>query len=266
MGKVLFLISIASLFLGGCGLNINKAGIELISQPSAKVFIDGKEAGMTPYENKSLTAGEVTVKMVTDDNSTWEKKIKLTTNASTVVDWKIKKENDSGYVINVERTGDKEKSGIIINTNPSEAAVMIDGTVVGYSPLRADDIGIGDKQISISFPGYQTQTIFVKGWPGLRLVIEARLAKSEFALTVSPTPTPSSLAPGLSVKKVRILNTETGFLRVRSEASSGSSEIGRVNPQEVYPLLEEKTDWWKIDLGNDKSGWISAKYAELSAE
>lgn len=255
---------LAGIVLGGCQMPLNRAGIELMSTPSAKVYIDGKEAGMTPYENKNLRAGEVEVKLVGNDGVKWEKKVKLTTNASTVVDWKLSQENDSGYIINVEKTGDKDKSGIIVNTFPTEAAVLIDGTVVGYGPVRADDIGIGDKQITISFPGYQTQTIFMKAWAGLRLVIEVKLAKSEYQ-QATPTPMPTMVAPSINQKRAKILDTETGFLRVRGQPNSQSQEVGRVEPGNTVEVLEEDKGWYKIILGGAE-GWISAKYVELIEE
>ena len=49
---------------------------------------------------------------------------------------------------------------------------------------------------------------------------------------------------------------------MRESSSSSSKEIIRVKPGESYALLEEETDWYKIDLGSSKSGWISTTYAE----
>ena len=40
--------------------------------------------------------------------------------------------------------------------------------------------------------------------------------------------------------------------------------IGLGNPGEKYKMLSEVTDWYQIDLGGGKSGWVSAKYAEKS--
>jgi uncharacterized protein YgiM (DUF1202 family) len=72
---------------------------------------------------------------------------------------------------------------------------------------------------------------------------------------------------GLSVeqnKKVIIKETETGWLKVRENNSASSKEVIKVKPGEQYVLLSEEKDWYKIDLGSSKSGWISATYAEKS--
>jgi uncharacterized protein YgiM (DUF1202 family) len=62
-------------------------------------------------------------------------------------------------------------------------------------------------------------------------------------------------------QKITIKETETGWLKVREASSSSGKEITRVKPGEKYVLLNETTDWYQIDLGNNKNGWISATYA-----
>jgi uncharacterized protein YgiM (DUF1202 family) len=57
------------------------------------------------------------------------------------------------------------------------------------------------------------------------------------------------------------LQTPTGFLRVRDQASLGGAEIGQVKPGETYTLLDEQSGWYKIKF-NNKEGWISSQYAQ----
>ena len=65
-----------------------------------------------------------------------------------------------------------------------------------------------------------------------------------------------------TVPKVKIKETETGWLKVREASSSASREIKRVNPGETYDLILQDGDWTKIDLGNNQTGWVSSKYVE----
>ncbi len=44
-----------------------KKGIRVISRPKAKVYIDGKYVGDTPYENYSIKPGRHTVRIVNSD-------------------------------------------------------------------------------------------------------------------------------------------------------------------------------------------------------
>lgn len=248
-----------ALMLSGCNLQLRKSGIEIISKPSAKVFIDGKEAGATPYKNDGLVPGVIKVKLVFDQGE-WEKDILLEKNVTTVVDWENEEEN-GGYILGLERTGDKEKSGLMINTDPDKATVSVDGEVLGYSPIKVDNIGIGDKQVRISFPGFISKTLFVKARSEYRLVVEAKLIKDKI---VGPLPatTPTG-TPEIGVKMVMVKPTETGWLRVREEANGGAREITRVSPGEKYELLKSENGWVQIKLAGGKVGWVSSNYVSF---
>ncbi len=83
--------------------------------------------------------------------------------------------------------------------------------------------------------------------------------------TITPTEeskkTESDKTATVEKPYIEILDTPTGFLRVRSEPSTTASESGRVNPKEKYPLLDEKSGWYKIKLSTGE-GWISGRYAQ----
>ena len=70
----------------------------------------------------------------------------------------------------------------------------------------------------------------------------------------------SGTSAGAALFSVEISNTSVGFLRVRGEASTGSSEVGRVNPGTKFDVLEEKAGWYKIEYEKGKMGWVSGTY------
>jgi uncharacterized protein YgiM (DUF1202 family) len=74
----------------------------------------------------------------------------------------------------------------------------------------------------------------------------------------------SSSSAQTQTTMITIKETETGWLRVRESANGSSTEVAKVKPGEKYKMLAEVTDWYQIDLGNGKTGWVSAKYAEKS--
>ena len=73
---------------------------------------------------------------------------------------------------------------------------------------------------------------------------------------------------------IEILSTPTGFLRVRAQPSTLSEEVGKVEPGQTFPLLEqdEKTGWFKIEFSEAgdgepaQAGWISNQYAKKVEE
>jgi len=256
----LTVILFSAFFLSGCNLFSGRSGIEIVSFPSAKVFVNGVEAGMTPYKNNDLTPGEVEIKMVANSQE-WTKKIKLQKNANTVIDWEFgdDEKKSGGYVLYMEETGDNKKTGLIVSSSPDRAAVSIEGEIKGLSPIKLEDIGEGDKQVTISFPGHKSANVFIRGIKGYRLIIEASLGREKVVEPIEETEV--GLSQNL-VPKVKIKETETGWLRVREEASSASREIARVNPEEEYELLDEKIDWILIRLDEEKQGWVSATFVE----
>jgi len=251
------------LLLGGCNIIPKRSGIEIASTPVAKVYIDGKEAGMTPYKNNSVLPGEIELRLSSQEGYEWNKKIKLFNNVNTVVNWRLaSNENESGgYILYLEKTGDKNKAGLMVNASPDQSMVYVDGEIKGFAPMRLDSIGEGDREIAVSFPGKKSTNIIVKALNGFRLVLDTALPEEPAIAPLSEIPTPEPTTEILE-KKIMIKETETGWLRVRESANNSSAEIERVKPLSIYVLLDESSEWYKIDLGGNKVGWVSSKYAE----
>jgi len=255
----------ASVILGGCSLSPKKSGLEIMSYPTAKVFINNKEMGSTPYKNLDLKPGDNEIKLVAGTRE-WKKTIELQNNINTVIDWQLGDDSsgDSGYILYLEKTGDKKPS-LLVNTTPDKTTIKIDGEVKGISPIKVSELNEGDRQLVISFPGYKDVNVFMKAITGYQLVVNAQLAKEKNDIgQIVETPTEatdSGLNMAQNNQKITIKETETGWLKVRESSSSSSKEITKIKPGESYVLLEEATDWYKIDLGSSKNGWISATYA-----
>lgn len=252
------LMLILTVLLSGCGLSQQKSGVEIITYPTAKVFINGKEAGTTPYKNNSLKPGEVEIRLIVNEVE-WVKRIHLENGANTVINREFTNKSDinGGYILHFEATGDSHKAGLLIGTKPDRSTVAIDDEIKGYSPLRLQDVGAGDKKLVMSFPGHKSVSSYVKFIDGYQLVVEADLPAEEE--TITPVPTPTTVS---DTTVVVIKTTETGWLRVRNSADASGLEISRVNTGEKYTLKEEQIGWYKIDLGDGRAGWISAKYAD----
>jgi SH3 domain-containing protein/PEGA domain-containing protein len=268
MKRYILIVFLASVFLGGCSLSPKRSAIEINSYPIAKVYINGEEKGMTPYKNRNLKPGENKIELVNNDKR-WSKNVKLQNNVNTVIDWNFGNESDEsgGYILFLEKTGDKKNAGLMVISNPSEATLSIDNEIKGFSPNRIKNIGEGDRHLNLSFPGYKNIDVFVKAINGYQLVIETTLAKEKVKISekeevkkVDEVIDNSDLLS--EEEKVVIEETGTGWLRVRELASKGSKEIDKVTVGESYVLLEEEEGWYKIEVEDGVNGWISASYAE----
>lgn len=233
--------------------------MEIISIPSAKVYLDGKEVGMTPYKKTDLTPGELEIKLIAENGREYGKKIRLENGSTTVVNRNLTDEG-GGYSLLFEKTGYKNEAGLLVYSKPDRSAVAIDGEMKQYTPTRLDDVGVGDKQVTVSYPGKKTTDLFVKAIAGYQLVIDIELGNEKDIVLLNPTPT--AISPKENTLKIKIKNTETGWLRVRSNDSTSGEEIARLNSGTTVLATDIKPEWIQVVLDNGESGWISAKYAE----
>lgn len=248
----------ASLILGGCGFS-SIAGIEINTQPPVKIKIDDKNAGMSPYKNRSIKTGIIDIKLSQEGIGSWERQIELKKNISTVINWTFGKNDDysGGYILSMEKVGGK-LSGMIISSSPAKATVMVGGENRGLTPLFLADLGEGDKEIKITMPGYKNINLGVRPVVGHQIVLEAMMAREERIAVATPTQTQIPQELG---SKIKILKTDTGWLRVRDLPNSAGLEIDKVNAGETYDSVGSSGDWTHI-IVREKQGWVSSKYVE----
>jgi len=268
--SAIFLTAIFSIFvLSACSLSPQKAALDISSYPTATIFLNDEELGTTPYENVSMKPGNYKLKLVPTDASIspWEKNISLNNKITTIVDYQFHQDKDKidGHVLYFEKAGAKDQSGLVVTTNPDAGTVAVDGQMQGFAPLNIPNISEGDHQILVTFPGYQSKEIYARGINGYRLVAEIQLKKDE----LPPEPEPEEedeeeeiVEDELNQPYVTILDTPTGWLRVRLEPSTAASEAAKVDPGKNFSLLGEEGGWYQIEYEEGEKGWISGKYAE----
>lgn len=272
VGIVAALGVVSFIFFGGLGKK--KAAVKLDAYPRAKVFIDGKEAGTTPYSNPSIASGEVSFKLVPEAtfSAFWEKRITLNPATETVINWGFDSDPnfETGEVLYLEKTTLKDKSGLTVTCIPDGCSVTVDGQMRGFAPLTLEDVGEGAKKIVISLPGYKTKEITARAITNYRLVAEVKLAKEvateeEISNEEEKTDDDKTIAVDegdIERPYVLVKDTPTGWLRVRLEPSANATEAAKVDPGKKFSLLDEESGWYKIEYEKDKEGWISGRYAE----
>lgn len=270
--KVIFLVLVSVALLGGLGIFLigqfksTSAGLRIETSPAAAVFIDGEQVGRTPYQG-THNAGEVVIKLVPESINEplapFETKINLASGIETVIkrEFGPSDEESSGEIISFEKLGGKETSLSVISV-PDAAQVSIDGLVRGFTPYKTSSITAGEHRVIVATPGYFERSLSVKVVEGYKLTAVVKLAPSGNEEAKEETPEEPKQ------EEVRILETPTGFLRVRSEPSTLGEEVGRVEPGKTYPYLDEDKDtgWFKIEYEEGKEGWVSNRYAEKITE
>lgn len=247
--------------------------LQVESKPSAAVFLDNVMKGNTPYTN-SHKQGEYMLKIVPDGVATqaasWQKKISIFSGSLTYVDVQLESTDIGSWadVYWLTRLGGFDKSsGLVVETEPSGALVYIDNDEKGVSPLTLEKVTQGNHELSVFMPGFSRRSKKINISPGFQLHAFVKLAldpsqKSKYTIEESTQLATAAASIKEPLNTVQILDTPTGWLRVREEPTLSGSESARVNPGQRFELLEEQTGWFKIRIDGLNEGWISSEYAK----
>ena len=253
--------------------NNNKDGaLQVTSTPKSKVYINDKLVGETPLckcEGKDmLKPGQYTVRLVATqgDFLSYEEKVTINPSVLTVMDRTF---GQGGFAesktITLTKLDDKNDKAIelFVTSFPQGATLFIDNNQEGITPFSSKTISASDHELKIVKDGYKEKFIRIRTVPGYKLTVVASLSVLEDISSKATSSAAITSIPEDSLsEKVIILDTPTGFLRVRFEPSLGATEAARVTPGDTYELLGEEEGWFQILLEDGKTGWVSKQYSE----
>lgn len=245
-----------------------KGALQVTSIPSSQVFLDGKFIGKAPLclcdLPQLLKSKEYSIKLVPMQAGlqNFEQKITIHPGVLTVVDRTFDKQASmsSASIITLSKIENENNSELLIISFPGKSQVILDSNPMGITPLLLKDITESDHEVKILKEGYREKIVKVKTVKGKRLEATVILGIKTDINSTEKNASPSAL--NLSTQKVLILDTPTGFLRVRQSDSVASDQIATVSPGEKFDLISEKGEWFEIRLPGGKSGWISSSFAQ----
>lgn len=248
---------------------IGNGALQVTAVPVSDVYLNGKLLGKTPLckcEGKDLLpTGNYLLKLVPqagDNLLPYVENITITKGILTVVDRTFGVgEYATGSVITLVPLQNAKAVQLFVASFPSEVQVAIDGNDSGKTPLMINSLTDSDHELVLTKNGYKDKTVHVHTVAGYQLKASITLGLISQDGTTSANFQNAALTPVVKTK-VTILDTPTGFLRVRSDPSLGASETGQVKPGDTFDFLAEQAGWYQIQLTNGASGWISAQYAE----
>jgi len=259
-------------------LKPKSAGLLIETSPEATVFINGEQAGRTKYE-ETMKPGEVIIKLVPDSFdkplAPYETKLNLVSGIKTILqrDFGDSEKTSGGVTISFEKIGGNE-TGLSVISTPDESQVTVDGQIRGFTPYKTTTITEGEHEIMISSQGYAERIVLVKTKEGHQLTADVKLTPSDDEVDEEEEQKDGEEEPLDEVDEIEepdqieIIDTPTGFLRVRIEPSTLAKEVAQVEPGDTFDLLDtdEDTGWYKIEYEKDSEGWISNKYAKIVGE
>lgn len=269
MKKILFFVFLLLLAIGifftivfFLGDKSGNGALQVTSTPSASVYLNGEKIGDTPIckcEGEDLIkTGEYSIKLIPTKGSFKPFEEKITINKSTlaVVDKEFSEGSQGeSSIISLSSLSNKTDAELLVISLPSGASVFLNNNAVGSTPLALKDSTASDHNLIITKDGYKDKSIGIKTVQGYKLT-------ALISLGIIPIESSPSAEPNTIVEKVVILDTPTGFLRVREASTTASLEINKVSPGETYEMVNEGDGWFEIKLEDGTTGWISSQYAE----
>lgn len=248
-------------------LTSTKGELTVQSSPKTTVFVNSENKGQTALTTQ-LAPGMYEVRLEPEDTTTtapWQQQVQVNKGVETFVTVTLGPTESAStwQIITLEKTNGAAELAIASQKDGSE--IFIDGERKGTTPLSFQDLSVGMHEVRLASSGVSDTLIKLDLPKGYKVQLNAHpagLASADPSATESGTPEAGKTTDSSAQVKVKILSTPTGWLRVRAEPSTSGSELAKVNPDEEYPLVEEQTDWYKIEYKDGEEGWISSEYAE----
>lgn len=298
IGMLSVLILLSTVLFSACSVRFpwqkSVAGlqIQVTDGGSAQIFLDDLHLGQSPIQEEGLKPGvyRLRIEPEANDKQAYETQIRLYPGSITSALWSFagNMPTGTGDILELEPLPSDSRAELSVITVPEGASVLLNDTTYGLSPVILDEIDPGEYSLTINAVGHVKKTLPVQVQPGYRLNIFSRLesdstgsqaasptpqATPETTDSLQPTPTPSvnpsgvtraTPGPTLPPKPyVTITETGTGWLRVRSEASSAGEELAQIDVGTNHPYKSTLNGWYEIEYEPGKTGWISGQYATI---
>lgn len=152
---------------------------------TARVYLNDKKIGETPFLDAKLVDGDYLLRIEADLDSPFSKSVEfskeipLSTGHLTAVNWEFgPDESFSSGDIRIKQTGE----GLSITTTPADSRVFLNGNEVGSGPINVSP-NTGIHMIRISKNGYYSRELEVNIESGKRLNLKVFLAVNPFDTT-----------------------------------------------------------------------------------
>lgn len=243
--------------------------LQITAVPVSTVYLNGKAVGKTPLclcEGKALIpSGIYNIRLVPlagDNLTAYQDSVAITKGTLTVVDRTFGGgEFSSGSIISLIPLSDTSSTQLFVLSFPSGATISLDGNITGKTPFLIKSLTSSDHDVVLSKAGYADKTVHVHTVTGYQLKAVVTLGLSQQNATQAADIQNESLTTATK-QKITILDTPTGFLRVRAEPSIDASETAQVKPGDTFDYVDTHDDWYQIALPDGSTGWISTQYAQ----
>jgi len=247
----------------------NKTGtLRVESVPKTNVFLNNSLIGQTPFET-SVKTGVYTIKLVPESSEAslipFSSTVRVFENTATYINHELAAKDvlSAGEILALEETKG-QKAQIWVNTDPLGVIVSLDGQDRGVSPVFMENISAGTHELSVKGEGFLPRSLKINTVEGYKLTADFKLMIDQNY--EKPKEDKKNKKTKSTAQKIQILDTPTGWLRVRESPNLSASESAQVKPGEEFIYQQEENNWYQIEYEKDKLGWVFGDYVKVVAE
>ncbi len=196
--------------LSGSAIEYDEAGMDVLLvesiPPGAKVFVDGEEFGVTPLEIMDLADAPHDVILYHQDFGA------ITQNVKSGV---------GRIFVNLEKTGSAGAGFVLVETEPADVRIDIDGKYMGMSPIRLP-VAAGRHMIVLSRTAHNEQEFSIEVEADETLEVKRTLTPKDGSLLIIASPQGAQVffngqSVGEAAGPIRIVDVSAGLHEVRVE-------------------------------------------------
>jgi hypothetical protein len=146
----------------------------------ARVFVDGREVGVTPVTMRDLGRGAHAVRIVREGYRTAERRVAITgarPAQSVTVSLLRAAEPTPAPAPSTPATVGRYTGTVFVDSRPTGATVYVDGRQVGTTPLQMDDVDAGSHVVRMERDGYNRWSSAIRVVAGERIRVSASLER-----------------------------------------------------------------------------------------
>ena len=238
------------------------------------VFIDGTEAGKTPFSTDKLSAGSYDVRLEKEGYEPQSGRLNILKDQKLNASFKLFPLPAPTSIKLMEGSAnvyDFNSANSFVTSSPqswAKALIYWNKTrginIMGYGINRelvfSYILDFDGKFYDSSGATVEANTVLLGNGKIAYLRRESDGAGVSAPAKESLTKVGTSVTAG---KTAKVKTTETGWLRMRSQPSLTGAEVGRLNVGDTVSITEEKPGWLKVKNSAGLEGWASSDYLQL---
>lgn len=143
-------------------------------------------------------------------------------------------------------------------SNKNQGGSSNSGSSSGSAPANAPVVPVSAPVVNIDSSVNTSSVIIIgpKGSPSSTV--------SSTMLVTSTSMMPTLVSVPLDADMLEVAPNSLGYLNIRSATSSKSNLIRKALVGEKFKFIEKQDGWYRVILGLDQYGWVSAQYVKVA--